>query len=487
MAEATPSLKRSAQPSPLTTVEEMKRIFDLQREAFLRAGPPSYEERVEDLKKLQSLIRDHSEEIVEAVIQDFGSRSWHETISSEVILTLSHLRYTLKHLKSWMKPKPRKVSWMYFPARAGVIYQPRGVAGIIAPWNYPFYLIAVPLTSALAAGNRVMIKPSEITPRVAELTKRLLEKAFPEEKVAVILGDVEVGQAFSRLPFDVLLFTGSTSVGRMIMRSASENLTPVILELGGKSPTIVHPDYPLDHAVSRILTGKFLNAGQTCVAPDYVFVHEGKLDAFVDRMVQLLKKAYPTIRDNPDYTAIVNDRHYHRLLSYIEDAREKGAKIIEVNPAGEEIPPSSRKIPPTLILQVREDMRVMQEEIFGPLLPILPYRDLEEVIEFVNRRPRPLALYYFDDDKDRVRWMLERTFSGGVSVNETTLHVAQDDLPFGGIGESGLGAYHGFEGFEAFSHKKGVFYQSRLAGARFLHPPFNETMKKILRWLVQRM
>jgi coniferyl-aldehyde dehydrogenase len=463
----------------------MKRIFDLQREAFLRAGPPSYEERVEDLKKLQSLIRDHSEEIVEAVIQDFGSRSWHETISSEVILTLSHLRYTLKHLKSWMKPKPRAVSWMYFPARAGVIYQPRGVAGIIAPWNYPFYLIAVPLTSALAAGNRVMVKPSEITPRTAELVKKLIETAFPKEKVAVILGDVEVGQAFSHLPFDVLLFTGSTAVGKVIMRSASENLTPVILELGGKSPTIVHPEYPLEHAVSRILTGKFLNAGQTCVAPDHVFVHETKLDAFVQKLIEFLHKAYPTIRDNPDYTAIVNDRHYHRLLSYIHDAREKGAKIIEVNPAKEEIPPFTRKIPPTLILHAREDMRVMQEEIFGPLLPILPFRDLEKVVDSINRRPRPLALYYFDDNPSRVRWLLEHTTSGGVSINETTLHVAQDDLPFGGVGDSGMGAYHGYEGFEAFSHKKGVFYQSRLAGAKYLHPPFHETLKKILRFVAR--
>lgn len=474
-----------AESSPSAVISQMKEIFLAQREAFLREGPPSYEERVSDLRKLLQIVRDNADAIVEAVIADFGARSWHETFSSEILLTVYHLKYTLKHLKSWMKPRRRSVSWMYFPARAEVIYQPRGVAGIIAPWNYPFYLISIPMISALAAGNRVMIKPSEITPRTGEVVKRLCEATFPQEKVAVILGDVEVGQAFSHLPFDILLFTGSTPVGKIIMRAASENLTPVILELGGKSPTIVHPDYPQEHAVSRIITGKFLNAGQTCVAPDYLFIHESRLDSFVEMMVETIKKAYPTLLNNPDYTAIVNDRHYHRLLSYIEDAREKGARIIQINPAGEELPPSTRKIPPTLILQARDDMRVMQEEIFGPLLPILTYRELVEVVEYINRRPRPLALYYFDDDSERVRWVLQHTTSGGVSVNETTLHVAQDDLPFGGVGDSGMGAYHGFEGFEAFSHKKGVFYQSRRSGAKYVHPPYNEIMKKILRFIVR--
>lgn len=462
-------------------LEELQRIFKRQREAFLQEGAPSYEQRVEDLRRLRKAIEENADAIVEAVIADFGVRSWHETMSSEVVVTLSHLTYTLKHLKKWMKPKRRSIHWMYFPGRGEVIYQPRGVAGIIAPWNYPFYLVAVPLTSALAAGNRVMIKPSEVTPRTSELIKDLLGKIFPEEKVAVVLGDVEVGQAFSHLPFDVILFTGSTPVGKMIMRAASDHLTPVILELGGKSPTIVHPDYPMEHAVSRIVMGKFLNAGQTCVAPDYLFVHESKLEPFVERMVRTIEKAYPTLRNNSDYTAIVNDRHYRRLLGYLEDAREKGARIIEVNPAREELPPETRKIAPTLILNVREDMRVMQEEIFGPLLPILTYKDLEKVVEFIARRPHPLALYYFDDNKQRARWLLERTLSGGACVNETVLHVAQDDLPFGGVGDSGMGAYHGFEGFEAFSHKKAVFYQSRLSGAKYMHPPYNETMKKILR------
>jgi coniferyl-aldehyde dehydrogenase len=349
------------------------------------------------------------------------------------------------------------------------------VVGIIVPWNYPLFLAVGPMIGALAAGNRVMLKLSESTPATGELLKRLFARVFPEDLVAVVLGEAEVGMAFSSLPFDHLLFTGSTSVGRHVMRAAAENLTPVTLELGGKSPAIVSADVPLKDAAERIAFGKTLNAGQTCVAPDYALVPHDRVEGFVEAYTQTVRAFYPTLADNPDYTAIINERQLARLNDYLEDARSKGARVISLFEQGQ-----GRRLPFSLLLDVSDEMSVMQDEIFGPLLPIVPYTDLAEALAYINHRPRPLALYYFGYDKGEQKRVLEQTHSGGVCLNDTLLHVAQDDLPFGGVGPSGMGHYHGREGFMTFSKAKGVFIKQRFNAARLIYPPYG---KAILRWV----
>jgi coniferyl-aldehyde dehydrogenase len=344
----------------------------------------------------------------------------------------------------------------------------------------------MPLLAALAAGNRVMLKPSELTPRTTEFMAELLARLFPSEQVATVLGGPEVGGAFAALPFDHLFYTGSTAVGRLVMKAAAENLTPVTLELGGKSPCILGEDAALGGAAQSIAYGKLLNAGQTCIAPDYVLVPEAKREAFIALARQAAARLYPRLAGNPDYTSIVNERHYARLTRYLEEAKTKGARIIPINPAGEVLTPASRKIAPTLVIDPADDCALMQDEIFGPILPVKSYRGLDEAIDYVNRRPRPLALYYFGADgvqRDRV---LQRTISGGASVNETLMHILVEDLPFGGIGASGIGAYHGEIGFQTFSHRKGVFYQSRLNGAALLRPPFGKLASAMLKVLLKR-
>ncbi|RMF14610.1 MAG: coniferyl aldehyde dehydrogenase [Candidatus Dadabacteria bacterium] len=470
----------------LAEIERLESLLATQREAFLRDPAPSYEQRMENLARLKRMIVDHQQDIVDAVCADFeGGHSRHEAVFAEIFTSVNNLKYTMKRLRSWMRPQRRHVDLTLQPAKAKVLFQPKGVVGIISPWNYPAYLAFAPLTAALAAGNRAILKPSEITPHTSEAMKQLLAQIFDEELVAVVTGGPRVGEAFSKLPWDHLFFTGSTSLGRLIMKNAADNLVPVTLELGGKSPTIIHRDYPVAKAAKRIVSGKYLNGGQTCVAPDYLFVHRDRVQEMVDALREEVARAYPRIFDNPDYTGIVNERHFNRLQSYLEDARDKGAEIIEINPAGETPPPDTRKIAPTILLNVNDDMRVMQDEIFGPLLPILPYDSLEDAIAFVNRRPRPLALYYFDDDAYRAERVLERTVSGNACINETVMHVATDDLPFGGIGESGLGAYHGREGFETFSHKKGILVKGRFNSANFIGPPYDAKMDRILKLLVR--
>lgn len=481
--QSTPS---AASKEEQHEIDRMRAVLDRQRAEVHRAEVPSYHDRIAKLDKLLHLVRTHQDEIADAIIADYGQRSRHETLMAEVFTVVSQIKYTRKKLRKWMKPQRREVHFPFKPAKAKILYQPKGVVGIIAPWNYPFYLSAMPLVTALAAGNRVMIKPSEVTPETAALTKRLLGEVFDETEVAVFTGGPEVGKAFSSLPFDHLFFTGSTALGRIIMRAASRNLTPVTLELGGKSPLIIHRDYPLDKAVQRIVAGKYMNAGQTCVAPDYVFVPEDRTDDFIAEFRSQIADAYPSIADNPDYTAVVNERHYDRVLGYIEDARGRGAEVIEVNPADEEIPRQTRKIPPTVVLGTDDEMEIMQDEIFGPLLPVKTYRDVAEAVDYVNAHPRPLAFYYFDRDRSRAERVLRQTISGNACVNETVLHVGQDDLPFGGIGDSGMGAYHGIEGFETFSHKKGVFYQSRLNGANLLRPPYDQKILKAIKFLIGR-
>ncbi len=470
---------RQAAETEADPIDDMQATFRGMKDAFKTRRAPDYAERRRHLTRLYHAVIAYGDEIAEAVSADFGHRSRHETLLAEVTLTAAAIRHARRNLRSWMKPRYVGVGPAFWPARARVLYQPKGVVGIIAPWNYPFYLAIPPLASALAAGNRVMVKPSEYTPRTAELMRRMLAQVFGPDHVAVVTGGPEVGAAFTRLPFGHLLYTGSTNVGRLVMRAAAENLTPVTLEMGGKSPAIVGPDYPVAKAAKAIMSGKWLNAGQTCIAPDYVMVPEGKVEAFAEAARTETAKLYPTLEDNPDYSSLNNDGHYARVAGYVDDARKKGARIVELNPADETLSAKKRKMCPTLVLDPTEEMTVLKEEIFGPVLPILAYGQLEEAIQYVNDRPAPLALYYFDDDSRRVDHVLERTVSGGAAVNETVFHCAVDGLPFGGIGSSGMGAVHG-DGFETFSHKKAVFHQSRLNAGFLLRPPFGRLTERVL-------
>ncbi len=457
-----------------------------QRQAFLRAGPPSLRERLADIRKLRDAVRKDAHEIAGAISADFGNRSVHETLLADVWPVIASARHTLKHLASWAKPKRVDAGLELMPGRARILYQPLGAVGIISPWNYPFSLALVPLIAALAAGNRVMLKPSELTPRTSELLARLLEKLFPAEKAVTVLGGPETGAAFAALPFDHLLYTGSTAVGRRIMLAAAGNLTPVTLELGGKSPCIVAGDAALPSAAESIASGKLLNAGQTCIAPDYVLVANERREEFLDLVQKAIKKLYPSLQANPDYTAIVNRRHYERIARYIEEAREHGARVIEINPCNEQLVPQERKIAPTLLIDPPAGLAVMRDEIFGPVLPVISYASLDEAIDFVNRRPRPLALYYFGSRKAGRDRVLQRTVSGGAAVNGTMMQYAAESLPFGGVGPSGMGAYHGEFGFQTFSHRKGVFVQSRFNATRLLRPPFGRAANVILKFMLNR-
>jgi coniferyl-aldehyde dehydrogenase len=470
-------------PASPNAVDELRATLERQRQFFLKAGSPPLDQRRADLAKLKAAIKDKAETIAEVISADFGNRSRHESLLAEVFTTLAGLRHTARHLGHWMRPKRVSVSLELLPGRARIVHQPLGVVGVISPWNYPFQLAIMPLIAALAAGNRVMLKPSELTPRTAEFMAELLAGLFPSEQVATVLGGPDIGAAFARLPFDHLFYTGSTAVGRLVMQAAAENLTPVTLELGGKSPCILGEDAALAGAVESIVYGKLLNAGQTCIAPDYVLLPEGRREEFIALAQQAVAKLYPSLAANPDYTSIINDRHYRRLRQYVEEARAKGARIVELNPAQEALG-DGRKLAPTLVVEPADELAIMREEIFGPVLPVKTYRRLEDAIDYVNRRPRPLALYYFGADAAKRDAVLERTISGGVSVNETLMHILVEDLPFGGVGASGFGAYHGETGFQTFSHRKGVFLQSRFSGAWLLRPPFGRVTNLMLKVLM---
>ncbi|CAN5561139.1 coniferyl aldehyde dehydrogenase [soil metagenome] len=481
-AEAAEDSKKT-EPMKMTTPEELKALFDGMHKAS-RNGVPSYEERVARLDKLERAILDFKDELVKAISADFGHRCKYESLQADVFLPLSALRHTRDHLHEWMETESRPVIWVMAPATAEIITQPLGVVGIISPWNYPVQLALEPLAQALAAGNRALIKPSEFVPRTAEVLARMCEKHFGPEEVRVVLGGADVGESFSKLAFDHLIFTGSTRVGKAIMRAAAENLVPVTLELGGKSPSIVTDDFPLDVAADRIMFGKLFNAGQTCVSPDYALVPKKDVEKFVDACKESVAKMFPTLAKNDDYSSIVNTKHWERLKGYLEEAKTKGAKVVEINPAKEEFTEESHKLCPTLVLNATDDMALLEDELFGPILPIIPYDKLEDAIEYVNARPRPLALYVFSYDDDATDKVLERTVSGGVCVNDAMLHVAQDDLPFGGVGPSGMGHYHGREGFETFSKRKPIFRQARLNGGALLRPPYGKTIDFALRFLV---
>ncbi len=465
--------------------EEIQHLLEAQRDAFLRDGPPSAAQRRGDLDTLRKAIVAHRDEIAAAIGKDFGHRSRQETFALELAPLVEGIRYLRHNVARFMRPQRRGVALHFLPGSARVLYQPLGVVGIISPWNYPVGLALMPLATALAAGNRAMLKPSEITPTTAELMVRILGEVFPSEQVAMVTGDMEVGKAFATLPFDHLLFTGSTNVGRSIMHAASDNLVPVTLELGGKSPAIIEAGSRLDIAARRIAFGKLGNAGQTCIAPDYALVAEPEVEAFVVAYGQAVAKLYPDISVNPDYTSIVSDHHFARLRRLLEDARAKGARIIEIGESAAERRTHPRTLLPTLVLDVTDEMNVMKEEIFGPILPVVSYRSLEEAVATVNARPRPLALYFFGPDGPGRRLVLERTTSGGVTVNDTLLHFGQDDLPFGGVGASGMGAYHGPEGFRTMSHAKGVFTQATLNGTDLIRPPFGKVFGYVARYFLR--
>jgi len=476
-SEAIPA---SASPEGLAAT--LRRL----KEATRRGGSPTYDQRIASLEKLESAITSRKDAIVRAIARDFGNRSKQETLFTEIFMTLGSLKHAKAHLRDWMEPEDRDTGFAFMPATCQVVSQPLGVVGIISPWNYPVQLALAPLVAALAAGNRAMLKPSELVPETATLLHDLVSETFAADEVSVVTGGADVGEAFARLPFDHLIFTGSTRVGKIVMRAASENLVPVTLELGGKSPAIVGADFSTRVAAERIIAGKAFNAGQTCVAPDYVMVPAGTRDAFVEACKTSMAKLYPTLEKNPDYTSIVNDKHYARVRAYVDDAKGRGATIVELNPAGETLDPSARKMAPVLVLDATEDMLCMQEEIFGPVLPMRTYEKLDDAIAYVSEHPRPLALYYFSHDGRTIDRVLSETVSGGVSINETMLHVAQDDLPFGGVGPSGMGYYHAREGFETFSKKKGVFRQARLNTTGLLRPPYGKVADGLLAVLIGR-
>lgn len=448
-----------------------------QRAAYLRAPYPSWATRADHLRALRKMLLENRDALAAAINADFGHRAKEEVLMSEIWLAKEEIDEALKHGKRWIKPKSRTMNKWLRPARAKVMPQPLGVVGIVVPWNYPVLLAAGPLICALAAGNRAIVKMSELTPRTSQLFEELISKTFARDHVAVVNGDAQIGAAFSGLPFDHLLFTGSTNVGRHVMRAAAEHLTPVTLELGGKSPVIVGPRARFDAAVDAVITGKTLNAGQTCIAPDYVLVPRGKEAEFVARARARMARLYPNLSTNPDYTSIISERHFARLQRLASEAQQAGAQLHPLTDAAPD--PALRRLPPVLVTQAPDASQLMQEEIFGPLLPIVPYDTLDDAIAYVNARPRPLALYLFDEDRTTIERVMRDTISGGVTVNDTLMHIACGTLPFGGVGASGMGAYHGYDGFVTFSKMKPVLTQPRLNTRAMIAPPYGKRFAAI--------
>lgn len=460
---------------------EAQRVFQVQREAYLRHPYPSYEERIDRLNKLEKILVDNANEIADAINEDFGHRSAEESKLLELFGSIDGIRHTKKKLKKWMKPQKRHVSLMFAGAKNQLIPQPKGVIGIVSPWNYPLFLTISPLTSIVAAGNRAMIKMATNSSNLCRLLAQKFSEAFDESEIAILPG--VRGSDFSNLPYDHIIFTGSADAGRTVMRSAAENLTPVTLELGGKSPTIVCEDYDVKEAASRILHAKLVNAGQTCLAPDYLFLPEGKREAFVEAARSIVSKRYPDPNDR-SFTSVIDEKSYRRLRETLEDAEAKGATLVPLV-EGAVFNDVHRKIPPHLVLDVTDDMRIMEEEIFGPLFPVKTYSSLDEVIEYVNVRDRPLGFYFFTNDKAIENKLLYSTISGGVTINNCVFHVAQHDMPFGGVGASGIGHYHGVEGFVEFSKMRSVHTSPKFDGTSMFHPPYTPRHQKIIDFLLK--
>ncbi|MCF6275494.1 MAG: coniferyl aldehyde dehydrogenase [Robiginitomaculum sp.] len=460
--------------------KNLQQIMKAQREAF-NANPNSpWVERKANLVKLGKVIADNELSFQQAISEDFGNRSFVETTMAEVSIIHGGIKHAIKHTQKWMRTRRAPTAMQFKPATNRIMPQPLGVVGIISPWNYPLQLAIMPMVGALGAGNRVMIKPSEYTPRFSEFLKSVLGAVFKDDEVYVAVGGVDVAQKFSSLPFDHLLFTGSTNVGRIVAGAASKNLTPVTLELGGKSPVIIDDSANEKLAVARIANGKLINAGQTCVAPDYLLMPQRRIDGFSEALIAKAEEFYPTFAGNKDYTSIIADSHYARLQGLLEDAEIKGAKIQTAGDDDTQVLAGERRIPLTVVTNTTPDMKIMQEEIFGPLLPIVASESLESSMDYIQERDRPLALYWFGEDKAKRDHVLKNTISGGVSINETAWHVVQEDIPFGGVGPSGMGGYHGEHGFKTFSHMKGVFFQSKFSGGKMLYPPYTQKTQKVL-------
>lgn len=457
---------------PIAVPEAISKCFQAQRTAYFAAPEPSYDQRIGDLKSLARLLKENREAVIEAIHKDYTSRSTFETLFAEYFVVLEEINSNIKHLKRWMKPQKRKIDQSVYPTSSNrVIPQPLGVIGVIVPWNFPLNLSFCPLAAAFAAGNRAMVKMSENSNNLAQLLITLSPKYFPADKLQFFSDSGGVGPAFSTLPFDHMFFTGSGQTGRAVMASCARNLTPVTLELGGKSPAIVGPDYSVETAVDRILWVKCFNAGQICTNVDYVFLPEGKEDAFAAEAKKIIAKRYPDINGN-DYTSVIDERSYKRLQATLADAVAKGARVVNLF-EGQTPDPSLRKFPLTLVFNVNADMEIMQREIFGPLLPVMSYRTRDEVAKYVNSGDRPLALYPFSNNRELQDFYIKHIMSGGVSVNTALLHVAQHDMPFGGVGASGMGHYHGWEGFQTFSKMRPVYYQGPISATNFMLPPYN--------------
>ena len=466
---------------PTEPSNEAQRILQIQRRAYLENPYPSYEERRDNLLKLEQILVDNQDAIAQAISKDFGNRSIEESKLLELFLSIDGFRYCRKHLKKWMKPQRRGVSIWFAGASNKVLAQPKGVVGVVAPWNYPLFLVMGPLASALAAGNRCMVKMAANSANLCALMHQLIQEKFDENTLALLPG--VRGSEFTTLPFDHVIFTGSAETGRTVMKAAAENLTPVTLELGGKSPTIIADDFDVELAASRILFTKFMNAGQTCVAPDYLYLPAAKKDAFVTAAKKIMAKRYPQL-DNGQFTTVIDDSSYARLIETMEDARNKGATLINLAPAFEPNA-ATRLLPPHLVLDAPDDATIMQEEIFGPLFPVRTYTEIDEVLNYINHRDRPLGLYLFSNDKNLTDKVVKNTLSGGVSINDCSFHVAQHDIPFGGVGASGMGHYHGHEGFIEFSKMRPIFSQFRFSALPLMYPPYGKVFRALYNLMIK--
>ena len=462
--------------SIITTVEQLQKQFS-RLHALSRSNPINdWAIRERLLDDLEMLLSDNRENLAHAISADFGHRSESETQFAELFPSFTGISHAKKYGKSWMKTRRASISAMYRPAHNEIQPQPLGVVGIMVPWNYPLYLAVGPMIDALTAGNRVMIKMSEAAPKFAQTFAKVVDHYFSSDMVCVVLGEVDIAEAFSKLPFDHLLYTGSTEVGRIVMAAAAENLTPVTLELGGKSPVIVTKDVNLESVVNRVMMGKTLNAGQTCIAPDYVLIQREQHQHFISLAIEWLQKHYPNIENNEDYSYIINAAQFNRVQGYLDELPADSVH----NLTGVDANPETRLMPPVIVSEPAVTSQLMQNEIFAPILPLIHYDTLDDAIQFVNERPRPLALYVFGNDDNEIYQVRTQTVSGGVCVNEVILHVAQHDLPFGGVGDSGIGAYHGKAGFERLSHMKPVFVQAKLNGMNLLLPPYGDLFRKAM-------
>lgn len=466
--------------------KQLAATLALQKKAFRkRSAPIPRQERIEALDRFQTALYEQRLDLASTINQDYGGRSTAETLLMEIFVLIDEIRHTKRHLRKWMSPNHVMPNWQFLPGRARYVYQPLGVVGVMGAWNYQLLLSLSPMIGAISAGNHVMVRPSELAPLTAELMRKIIADCFPEEYVTVITGGLEVSQAFSALPFDHLIFTGSTNVGKIVMRNAAEHLTPVTLELGGKSPALIGEGYDLKSAAHAVLHGKLSNAGQTCVAPDYVLIHENSRDEFVQLCADTAASFYPSLVKNPDYTHIISDRHYQRLEQITAEVANKSGTVRTVNPANEECSIENGVFPPTIVYDCADDCVAVNEEIFGPILPIVTYRTLDEAMDYINDRPRPLALYYFNHDRSLSKKVIDGTMSGGVTMNGCLYHLVQNNLPFGGVGDSGMGAYHGLDGFQTFSKKKAIFYQSRFSLSKFLRPPYGNLFSFLLGTLMR--